>query len=88
MDVITPERLLVMLAFLAVLLGLWAAARVYGNRLPGVKQGPAARIDIAAVKSLGDGSRAILLQVAGTEVLVLTQRRAAPAILHLPKVQP
>ncbi len=88
MDVVTPERLLVLLAFLAVLFGLWAAARVYGARLPGIKPGPAAKIDIAAVKPLGDGSRAILLQVAGTEVLVLTQRRAAPCILHLTKVQP
>jgi len=93
MDVLTPERLLTLIAFLGLLGMVWAL--IWYTQKHSGRVGPvdAAPLSITAVKALGDGSRMVLVHVAGQDVLVVTQRRAPAAVIRLtdapaPEVQP
>lgn len=84
MDVLTTERLVTLLGFLAVLLLVWGGVRFLSSHP--VKPGApgATALAICSVKNLGNGRQAVLLRAAGHDVLVITQNKAAPAVLHLP----
>lgn len=85
MDILTLERLMPLLGLLGLLLLVWLVVRVRTGGLAGLAKGPARNpIDVRAVRPLGDGTRAILMSVAGTEVLVLSHRKAGAQVLPLP----
>lgn len=83
MDVVTFERMTTLFGFLAILLAVWAGVRFVAGKSAAPAAAPGAALRIAGVRALGDGSRAILMQVAGQDVLVVTQRRAAAAVVPL-----
>lgn len=84
MDVITTERLLTLIGFLSVLFLAWGVVRFMTAR-PASASAPATpALAVVGVKALGGGCQAMLLQVADHQVLVVTQHKAAPSLLHLP----
>ena len=83
MDIFTPDRLLTIAAFLGVLLLLWVGVRQHGARFSErLKQGK--RLEIAEVAALGSATRAVLLTVDGTRVLVVSGRKPGTASQPLP----
>ncbi|MEM1100453.1 MAG: flagellar biosynthetic protein FliO [Pseudomonadota bacterium] len=79
MDVLSPDRLFTIAAFLAVLLGVWLYVRL--NRTPiaqRLKQ--RRRLEVAEVQSLGSNARAVLLIVDGARLLIVTGPRSGTAI--------
>jgi hypothetical protein len=82
LDHLTPDRLLIVGLFLAVLLGLWAAVqrnrtglarRITGDR----------RLRMVETLTLGPEGRALLLEAEGRSILVLGGRRGTPCVLDL-----
>lgn len=80
MDVITPTQVLVTLLFLGALFGLWLFVRL--NKA-GLRQrfSGSNRVKVAEIRPLGPASQAILLEVSGRDLLVVTTRGAQP-FLH------
>lgn len=89
MDVLTPERLFTLIAFLGLLGMVWALIWYKQKQAGHVGPVGATPLSITAVKSLGDGSRMILVHAAGQDVLIVTQRKAAAAMIRVtvPEVQ-
>lgn len=87
MDHLTPDRLIVVGLFLAVLIGLWAvvqrnrtglARRISGGR----------RLRVIEVLALGADGRATLIEAEGRMILVLGHRRGAGQMLDLGPAAP
>lgn len=86
MDVFTPDRLIVLVAFF-LLLGLaWLVVRL--------KQGPISAklkrdraMDVLEVLPLGGDGRAILIRVHAQEVLVVNSRKGGTALLPITDVK-
>ena len=78
MDIVTLDRMLVIAGFLGVLFILWAVAQKYRGPLS-QKIKTDSPMTVQQVLSLGGDTLAILMQVDGQRVLVVTGRKAAPA---------
>ncbi|MEL6915451.1 MAG: flagellar assembly protein FliO [Pseudomonadota bacterium] len=79
MDVLSPDRLLTIAAFVGVLLLVWLFVRL--NRAPlaeRVRQ--SRRIDVHEVRNLGGQARAVLLTADGARLLVVTAPRTSAAV--------
>lgn len=86
MDIFTAERFATLLGFLVVLLLAWLAVylRVGGKALPvQLRSTTDANLEITGIKSLGAGSRAILLTAAGSDVLVVTHPKTGVQVVTL-----
>lgn len=78
-DVLTPDRLGIVALFLGVLIAVLLGLR--GLRLRGPIAPPAhAPLQLLASIPLGVQGRALLLEAAGTQMLVVLPRRGAPVV--------
>ncbi|MFA8388034.1 MAG: hypothetical protein ACEPO2_20635 [Pelagibaca sp.] len=82
MDIITLDRMLVIAGFLGLLLILWAVAQKYRGPLS-QKIKSDSLMDVQQVLSLGGDTRAILMQVDGQRVLVVTGRKSGTSVVTL-----
>ena len=82
MDIITLDRMLVIAGFLGLLLILWAVAQKYRGPLS-QKIKADSPMDVQQVLSLGGDTRAILMQVDGQRVLVVTGRKSGTSVVTL-----
>ncbi|MEN8738152.1 MAG: hypothetical protein ABF308_00075 [Phaeobacter gallaeciensis] len=82
MDIVTLDRMLVIAGFLGILLILWAAAQKYRGPLS-QKIKTDSPMDVKQVLSLGGDTRAILMQVEGQRVLVVTGRKSGTSVVAL-----
>ena len=82
MDHLTPDRLLIVGLFLAVLIGLWALVQRKGaglsRRLHGTR-----RLRLHEALPLGPEGRALLIEAEGRMVLVMGHRRGGAQMLDL-----
>ena len=83
MDVVTPDRLFTLTAFLAVLGLAWAAVWLRAKRTGTGPLPQASLLDVTGTRALGDGCRVILLKAAGQDVVIVTHRKAAPVVMQL-----
>jgi hypothetical protein len=74
--------MLVIAGFIGVLLILWAAAQKYRGPLS-QKIKTDSPMDVKQVLSLGGDTRAILMQVEGQRVLVVTGRKSGTSVVTL-----
>ena len=82
MDIVTLDRMLVIAGFLGVLLILWAVAQKYRGPLS-QKIKTDSPMTVQQVLSLGGDTRAILMQVDGQRVLVVTGRKSGTSVVTL-----
>ncbi len=82
MDIVTLDRMLVIAGFIGVLLILWAIAQKYRGPLS-QKVRSDSPMDVKQVLSLGGDTRAILMQVEGQRVLVVTGRKSGTSVVTL-----
>lgn len=82
MDIVTLDRMLAIAGFIGVLLVLWAAAHKYRHPLS-KKINTDRSMDVKQVLSLGGETRAILMQVDGQRVLVVTGRKNGTSVVTL-----
>lgn len=85
MDIVTLDRMLVIVGFVGVLLILWALAQKYRGPLS-QKIKADSPMDVKQVLSLGGDTRAILMQVDGQRVLVVTGRKSGTSMVTLADV--
>ena len=82
MDIVTLDRMLVIAGFLGVLFILWAVAQKYRGPLS-QKIKTDSPMTVQQVLSLGGDTRAILMQVDGQRVLVVTGRKSGTSVVTL-----
>ena len=82
LDVLTPDRILTLAGFFALLALAWAAVRIWRAPLA-ARLGAARRLEVAEVLPLGGDTRAILMRADGHNVLVVTGRKGGTAMLPL-----
>lgn len=82
MDIVTLDRMLVIAGFVGVLLILWALAQKYRGPLS-QKIRTDSPMSVQQVLSLGGDTRAILMQVDGQRVLVVTGRKSGTSVVTL-----
>ena len=88
MDFLTPERITTLLGFLGILVLAWLAVHLRnGGKLTDLPKRAVigSALEVSSVKSLGDGTRAIILNAAGTDVLVITHRKTGAQVIALNK---
>lgn len=78
-DVLTPDRLGIVALFLGALIVVALGLRGLRLRGPAAPPRPAA-LQLVASIPLGAQGRALLLEAAGTQMLVVLPRRGAPAL--------
>lgn len=83
MDIVTPERIATLIAFLAVLGAVWLAVRLKGAPLAAQLKS-ARRMNVTETRALGGGAMAILIEVDGAPLLITTARRGANTVTALP----
>lgn len=91
MEVLTHERIATLLGFLAILLLAWFAVYLRMGHKPGDTRANAAmeaQLEVSSVKALGGGTRAILMQAAGTNVLVITHNKTTAQVITLGAHEP
>lgn len=86
MDVLTLDRVLILTAFLGVLGLVWLAIRLKAPGAQKPRQGRA--LNLIEVLPVGADSRAILLQVRGQEVLIVTSKKSGTAMVTLGATPP
>lgn len=85
MDALSPDRLMTIAIFLAALIFALAFVRVNRTRLSeGLRKGK--RLEVAEVTTIGADTRATLLHVDGSRVLVISSKRSGVAVHELPQV--
>ncbi|MFD0857496.1 hypothetical protein [Roseovarius aquimarinus] len=84
MDIVTPERIATLIAFLAVLGAVWLAVRLKGAPLAAHLKS-ARRMHVAETRALGGGAMAVLLEIDGAPHLVTLSRRGANTVTPLPR---
>ncbi len=82
MDIVTLDRMLVIAGFLGVLFILWAVAQKYRGPLS-QKIKTDSPMTVQQVLSLGGDTLAILMQVDGQRVLVVTGRKSGTSVVTL-----
>ncbi|MEM9435467.1 MAG: flagellar biosynthetic protein FliO [Pseudomonadota bacterium] len=82
MDALSPDRLIAVALFLGALALLWVVVRLNRTRLAdGFRQGK--RLEVAEIAALGPDTRAVLLQVDGARILVVSSKRSGMALHEL-----
>jgi flagellar protein FliO/FliZ len=81
-DILRPEQIITVAAFLGLLLLAAALLRAKGGALKS-RLTAGRRMDVTEVASLGPSDRAVLLRIDGREFLVLTSKRGTPQALPL-----
>lgn len=84
MDVLTPDRFLILSAFLGGLLLLWVGVRLFRDPLAARLKPAEQPLELSATLSLGGDGRALLLRAEGQTVLVVTGRKSGTAMIALP----
>jgi flagellar biogenesis protein FliO len=87
MDILTPDRLIPLAGFMAVLILIWAVVRLNRPTLAArVRAGR--KIEATETLLLGHDARATLLKIEGQQVLVITSRRGPASMMTLPPAAP
>ena len=86
MDQLAPDRLIIVALFLGAMLILWAYVMRLRTALSARLQG-GRRLLLRESLPLGEG-RAVVIEAEGRRVLVVTARRATPALMDLGPVAP
>ena len=80
MDLLRPDQIIILTAFLAGLGGLWLMVQRHRDGLS-ARMGRGRRLRVIETAALGPSDRAMILSVDGHDFLLLRMRGAAP-VLH------
>lgn len=80
MDLLRPDQIIILTAFLAGLGGLWLMVQRHRDGLS-VRMGRGRRLRVIETAALGPSDRAMILSVDGQDFLLL-RMRGAPPVLH------
>ena len=93
MDLLRPDQIFILTAFLAALGGLWLLVQRHRDGLS-ARIGRGRRLRVVETAALGPSDRAMILSVDGQDFLLLRMRGAAPLLhpiapgaSHLPDVR-
>lgn len=82
LDQLTPDRLMIVGLFMAVLIGLWAVVQRNKTGLARHLTGTR-RLQMREALTLGPEGRALLLEAEGRMILIVAGRRTPPRMLDL-----
>lgn len=80
MDLLRPDQIIILTAFLAGLGGLWLMVQRHRDGLS-ARMGRGRRLRVIETAALGPSDRAMILSVDGHDFLLL-RMRGAPPVLH------
>lgn len=80
MDLLRPDQIIILTAFLAGLGGLWLMVQRHRDGLS-ARMGRGRRLRVIETAALGPSDRAMILSVDGQDFLLL-RMRGAPPVLH------
>lgn len=82
MDAFSPDRFIAIALLLGALLLIWVFVRMNRARLSdGLRKGK--QLEVTEIRALGPDTRAILLQVDRTQLLVVLSKRSGVAVHEL-----
>jgi flagellar protein FliO/FliZ len=87
MDLLRPDQIITLAAFLAALCALWVYVQRNRDGL-NARMGRGRRLKLVETAALGPADRAMILSVDDREFLILRMKGAAPVVQALPAAAP